>query len=58
MASILAIQPPEEPRPRRSGKRRTPRQPMSDAEAIAREFAGIRGELAGVRALRRSPAFR
>ena len=43
MASILEIQPPEPPRPRRAAKR-----PISDAEAIAREFAAIRGDLAGI----------
>ncbi|MFZ6185111.1 hypothetical protein [Nannocystis pusilla] len=47
MASILEIQPPEPPRPRRA-KRKPPRRPISDAEAIAREFAAIRRDLAGI----------
>ncbi|WAS93085.1 hypothetical protein [Nannocystis punicea] len=48
MASILEIQPPEPPRPRRPAKRRPAKRPLSDAEAIAREFAAIRRDLAGI----------
>ncbi|MCY1066856.1 hypothetical protein OV090_18945 [Nannocystis sp. RBIL2] len=48
MASILEIQPPEPPRPRRAAKRKPPKRRISDAEAIAREFAAIRSDLAGI----------
>ncbi|MCY1056140.1 hypothetical protein [Nannocystis sp. SCPEA4] len=48
MASILELQPPEEPRPHRSARRKPPKRPMSDAEAIAREFAAIRCDLADI----------
>lgn len=48
MASILEIQPPEPPRPRRTAKRKPPRRAISDAEAIAREFAAVRRDLAAI----------
>ncbi|WP_143141297.1 hypothetical protein [Nannocystis exedens] len=48
MASLLEIQPPEPPRPRRPAKRRGPKRPISDAEAIDREFVAIRRDLAGI----------
>ncbi|MFY0538305.1 hypothetical protein [Nannocystis pusilla] len=48
MASILEIQPPEPPRPRRAARRKPPQHRMSDAEAIAREFLAIRSDLAGI----------
>lgn len=56
MASILEIQPPEPPRPRRAAKRKPPKRPISDAEAIARDWLCVGQDLQAALAQHRRSA--